>query len=79
MPLEDNVSFCLNRGFEKHPADTNKDARISENEAREALERWQTGGDYMTFSVRAQYIFQKGGAYTLNEDKEPPQSWEPAE
>ena len=80
MQLEDNVSFCLNRGFEKHPADTNKDARISENEAREALERWQEGDDYMTFSIRAQYISQKGdGAYTLNEDKEPPQSWEPAE
>lgn len=60
-----------------HPADTNRDWRISMSEAIAYLAGWQRGQNPMNFAIRAAYIWQNGEEYRRQDNVAEPLCWVP--
>lgn len=60
-----------------HPADTNKEHKISKEQAEKYSKDWQTDKNPMRWAVRGLYIHEKSGAYYYDASQEPPLCWVP--
>ena len=71
--------FCLRRLSPLFSTDQDNDGHISDKEALDAMDAWQSGNTSLTHAVRTLYLWQRGGAYHYNETQPPPLCWEPVQ
>ena len=58
-----------------HPADANKDWRISMSEAISCLSLWQSGTINISTALRAAHIWSNGELYHYDPSYPPPECW----
>lgn len=60
-----------------HPADINQNKEISEEEAANYIEGWRTGEKPLDYAIRAWFLKESGGVYSVNPADQAPMCWIP--